>query len=507
MKNIKILAGLIVIFALLTSCEDFIDLKPESYLSEDNYYTNYDQINTALLGCLGGMRDPLNFEWKITEVRTDNARQAASGSTSTPNLELNDLDMYSVSTEHPQVYNYWYAVYKNIYNVNLVLKSLGVKYNPESGINELVDINISMDSTQRMKLAGEALFIRSYHYFNLVRLFGGVFMITEPITPPQAKKINRSSADDIYKLILADLQMSTSVLGRTRYVLTSNELGRPSLWASEALLAKVYLTLGDKTSAIPLLGDIILNSGHTLLANYADVFSITNEMNAEIIFAVRYKAGGLGMGSPFANLFAATNSGSSIISGDGSGLNYPTNEFNATFLTTDLRKTVTLGVFVGGKYPIWVKKFFSPVSIKGDAENDWPILRYSDVLLMMAEAQGYPGGITYINKTRVRAGLGDLPATVNNQTLFEVELLKERRFELAFENHRFFDLVRLNALIPTVKAYFASEYNSFYAAMAKNLVPLAVLQARVTAETTLLPIPQREIDTNNEIAIIQNPGY
>jgi hypothetical protein len=332
-------------------------------------------------------------------------------------------------------------------------------------------------------------------------------MITEPITPPQAKKVNRSSVEDIYKLINADLQFSTSVLSRTRYVSTSTELGRPTLWASEALLAKVYLTRGDKASAFPLLVDIILNSGHSMLTNYADVFAVTNEMNAEMIFAVRYKAGGLGMGSPFANLFAPQNSGSSIISGDGSGYDYPTTEFNTAFLSTDLRKAVTIATFVGGKYPLWVKKFFSPVALKSDAENDWPVLRYSDVLLMMAESQGYPAGIAYINKTRARAGLAALPATVNSPALFEVELLKERRFEFAYENQRFFDLVRLNQLIPTVKAYFASEYNTFYASMAKNLVPLVVLQARVTAEKQLLPIPQREIDTNNEIVIEQNPGY
>jgi len=122
MKNIKIFSSIMLVITLLSSCEDFIDLKPESYLSVDNYYTNYDQINTALIGCLGGMRDPLTYEWKVNEVRSDNARQANSGSTSTPNVELNDLDMFATSTEHSQVYSYWLATYKNIYNVNLVLK-------------------------------------------------------------------------------------------------------------------------------------------------------------------------------------------------------------------------------------------------------------------------------------------------------------------------------------------------------------------------------------------------
>jgi hypothetical protein len=503
MKNIKIISGFLLVFTLFVSCEEFIDLKPESYESIENYYKNYDEINIALMGCLGGMRAPLSTEWMLTEVRSDNAKQASTGSSSTPNLELNDLDMYTVSSEHLQVYNYWYAVYKNINNVNLVLKALGVKYNPVTGQNEFVDIPITIDEDKRNKLAGEALFIRAYHYFNLVRLFGGVFMLTEPATPPEAKKVDRSSVEDVYKLIVADLQSSATLIEKARYDAASKDLGLPTVWAARALLAKVYLTQGNKTDAFTLLTGIILNSGHTMLANYSDVFSITNEMNPEIIFAIRFKAGGLGIGSPFGNLFAASNSGAAIINGDGMGYNYPTSNFDAAMLATDNRKATTMSIFIAKLY---VKKFLSPVTIKNDGENDFPVLRYSDVILMMAEAQGYPAGITYINQTRARAGLSPLPASVNDQASFEVELLKERRLEFAFENQRFFDLIRLNALVPTIKAYYDSEYALHYSKYKPGLT-LATYQSRVTSEKQLLPIPQREIDTNNDLVIQQNPGY
>jgi hypothetical protein len=503
MKNIKITSGILFVLALLSSCEKFIDLKPESYESTDNYYKNYEEINVALMGCVGGMRAPLNTEWMLTEVRTDNAKQSSTGSSSTPNLELNELDMYTVSSEHLQVYNYWYSVYKNINSLNLVIEALGVKYNPVTGVNEFAEIPITLDEEERNKLAGEALFIRAYHYFNLVRLFGGVFLLSEPVTPPEAKKIDRSTVDEMYKFIIADLQFATSKLENARYDEASMELGLPSIWAAKALLAKVYLTRGNKDDAFTLLTSIILNSKHTLLANYSDVFSITNEMNAEIIFAVRFKAGGLGIGSPFANLFAASNSGAVILNGDGSGYNYPTTNFDAAMPVTDLRKAATMSIF-GAK--LYVKKFLSPVTIKNDAENDFPVIRYADVLLMMAEALGYPSGIPYINKTRVRAGLEVLPATVNNQASFEAALLKERRLEFAFENHRFFDLVRLNALIPTIKAYYESEYTLHYSKY-KPTLSLITYQSRITEEKILLPIPQREIDTNNDLVIQQNPGY
>jgi len=504
MKNMIKFSGFILVLTIFSSCQDFLNLKPESYESVENYYTNYDEINTALLGCLGGMRKPLYNEWMLTELRTDNSKQQTPTSSSAANLELNDLDLYVPGATHPQVYNYWYSVYQNIRNVNLVLDALGVQYNEASGVNEMTDININIDDAKRNKLAGEALFIRAYHYFNLVRLFGGVFMLTKPVDPIAAKQVNRSSANDIYNLILADLKASTAMLQNISYSATSAELGRPTIWASKALLAKVYLTMGNKPAAIPLLTDIILNSNHTLLANYSDVFSITNEMNAEIIFAVRYKAGGYGTGSPFANLFSPLNSGSAIINGDGTGFNYPSTNLNTAMLSTDKRKVTCIGVYSTTK--LYVTKFYSQVMIKSDAENDFPILRYPDVLLMMAEAQGYPSGITYINQTRVRAGLGILPATVTDQATFETELLKERRLEFAFENQRFFDLVRLNALIPTIKAYYASEYTSHYSTY-KPAIPLASLQARITAEKLLLPIPQRELDTNNDLVIEQNPGY
>lgn len=504
MKKIKIICSFLVVLTLITSCEDFIDLKPESYESVDNYYKNYDEINTALLGCLGGMRKPLSTEWMVTEVRSDNAKQQTPSSSSAPNLELNDLNLYVVGSPHPQVYNYWYSVYQNIRNVNLVLHALGVQYNSTDKVDELTDIKVTIDDAKRNKLIGEALFIRAYHYFNLVRLYGGVFMLTEPISPIEAKKINRSSVEDIYNLIVADLQMSSSLLSNTPYSATSSDLGRPTIWASKALLAKVHLTLGNKTEALSLLTGIILNSGHTLLANYSDVFSITNEMNAEIIFAIRFKAGGLGVGSPFANLFAPSLSGSAVINGDGMGYDYPTTNLNTALIATDKRKSVSIGTYK--TTVLYVTKYLSPVMVKNDAENDFPVIRYSDVLLMMAEAQGYPSGISYINQTRNRAGIGDLPATVNNQALFEIELLKERRLEFAFENQRFFDLVRLNALIPTMQAYFASEYTSHYSKY-KPTIPLATLQARVTIAKQLLPIPQREIDTNNDIVIEQNPEY
>jgi hypothetical protein len=397
-----------------------------------------------------------------------------------------------------------------------LLQRLGVVYDPSTGAIAFNSIDIPISENDRKQLAGEALFIRAYHYFNLVRLFGGVFLVHEPITPSQAKTMNRSTAGDIYKLIEADLNTAISSMNVLKFnQITASDRGRATGWAAKGLLAKVYLTLNRKADAIAQLQDVISNSGYSLQAKYADIFSITNEVNSEILFAIRYKAGGLGIGSPFANTFAPLGTGSAVINGDGDGLNYPTADLD-TLTNNDLRKPSLIGTFGTGSATKWyVKKFLSQVTLVDDAENDWPVLRYADILLMMAEAQGYSqSSLAFINSVRPRAGLAVYTmATVTSVAEFETALSNERRIEFAFENQRWFDLVRFNATMTTITAeqtlkdHFADEYKAHYSRYLPPTPTLSELQGNITNQKLLLPIPQREIDTNTQLVIEQNPGY
>jgi len=164
---------------------------------------------------------------------------------------------------------------------------------------------------------------------------------------------------------------------------------------------------------------------------------------------------------------------------------------------------------------LYVKKYISPMLIPDDAENDWPVIRYADVLLMLAEAQGFtPNSLQLISQVRQRAGLDALdPAVVNTVALFEQALSTERRVEFAFENQRWFDLVRYNTTLSTITAeqsmkdHFAREYQSHYRLYTAPTPTLAELQGNVTHDKLLLPIPQREIDNNTNLVIPQNPGY
>lgn len=501
----------------LFACKKIIDVVPQSNLNVATFYSNTVEAQAALAGCYNGMQLPVITEWEFTELRSDNTKQGVPASTSSTNRDLSDLDEFIPNTSNQGIYNYWFATYNNIRNVNTLLQKIGVSYDPAAGTIKFNDNPVKgMTETDRKQIAGEAMFIRAYHYFNLVRLFGGVFLVYQPISPNQATTINRSPVADIYKLIQADLTTSAaSVENKTYAQQSSANRGRATKWAANGLLAKVYLTQNRKSDAIPLLQDIISNSGYNVLPGYASVFSITNEMNSEILFAIRFKAGGLGLGSPFGNDFGPLGTGALVINGDGDGLNYPTSEID-TLTNGDLRKPTLIGSFTQGNLvKLYIKKYLNPVVIKDDGEADWPVLRFPDIQMLLAEAQGYSqASLDLINAVRPRAGEALLTlASVPNVASFEAALSRERRIEFAFENQRWFDLVRYSTTLTTINAvqrlkdHFAYEYFAHYRLYVSPTPTLAELQGYVTQDRLLLPIPQREIDTNTQIVIAQNPGY
>lgn len=536
MKQIrKISARFIIVVSLVsavTSCKKVVDVDPISNEAVKNYYKNYKEVSVALAGCYNGMQEPLINEWQFTELRSDNARQRSVNSTTNVNMELNVLNLYTAGPSHQQIYNYWLAVYKNIRNVNYVLRSLGVTY--QGGQLVFGTPTATVTDAQRDELVGQALFIRAYHYFNLVRLYGGVFIVTEPLEAAQARKVNRSSVNDCYNLIVKDLEAAVAKASAKPFgQITSTDLGRANAWSAKALLAKVYLTLPAPRAAdaLTLLNDVIANSGYGLENSFARVFAINNEMNKEILFAVRYKAGLVGLGNPMANMFAPASSGDAIINGDGGGFNYPTTSINTAFTTSatsfsDARKDVTIAAYSNSTTPLYVNKFFSKVVVANDAENDFTVLRFSDVLLLKAEAQGYDGAagssVGLINQVRERAGAGNYttgnftsafykyPASgtgsIASAADFQTAILKERRLEFAFENQRLFDLMRFGQAVTNMQNHYATEYSAYYSRF-NPTIPLATLQANINNDKLLLPIPQREIDTNTDIKIPQNPGY
>jgi hypothetical protein len=526
---------LFVGMVLSVSCEKNIDRMPLNNVAIQDYYTNAAEIQTALNGCYSGLRSTLTEEWKMTELRSDISIMGSAASKSVPNRELSDLDQFIPSTSLASIYTYWSANYANIRNINTLLNALDLNYGETTGtIARGGASKVTISDTQLKELASQALFLRAYHYFNMVRLFGGVFLVHEPISGQDAIGMKRASAAEVYKMIIADLQYAATngvSLNYTAFAASNSgtNVGKVNAWTAKALLAKVYLTLNRKSDAIPLLTDVIANSGYGLLTAglnpYADVFSVSNEMNREILFAVRYKAGGIGLGSPWPNAFAPELSGTAIVNGDGDGFNNGAYELENQYSATDTRKAFTIGIWptattaiTSSSRRVYPKKHITPVTLLNDGENDWIVMRYSDVILMLAEAQGYSqASLNLINQTRARAGVTTplTLTTVPNEQRFADSLSRERKLEFAFENARWFDMLRFDVTmtaqsentITRMKNHIAFMFANHYGRYPAPVLSLATLQSYVTPEKLLLPIPQREIDNNTKVKIEQNPGY
>lgn len=477
----------------LASCD--LNISPDSYIADTFYFQNEAEVNTAVIGCYGGMQAPMTIEWALSELRSDNTRMNSTSSTNDAFMQLLALDLGTMDASNPNIRTYWEATYQNINNCNTVL-------NPNT-------LSVVTNEQKRTQFEGEALFIRSYHYFNLVRLFGPTFLVTEEISMEESVKKERSTVDATYTQIIDDLKRAVIDLENVTY--GKEDLGRANILAAKSLLAKVYLTRKLYGDALPLLRDVVTAKGESLPVPYADIFDINKEMNDEILFTIRYKSGSLGIGSSFANTFAPQNSGTCVITGSGDGKNYPTNELASCYKTGDIRKNVSMAENYRDESkpnPIipaaYIKKYLSQVTVRYDAENDWPIIRYADVVLMYAEVlnetSGPEAGLKYLNLVRTRAKLPAIESpVVTTRYAFRTLLEDERRMELAFENHRWFDLLRWGKAKEVVNKHIHQLEWAFYSGYTSTPGDLQDYQL-------ILPIPQSVID-NNPGVITQNPNY
>ena len=473
MKNILIyLPALFLLFG----CEDFLNRAAYDQMDSENFYRNAEEINAAVMACYNGIHGTLNNEFFLTEVRSDNTRHEGQGSTTGTSLEIANLDLFKVEPSNTINNAYWEKAYHNIANCNTVL-----------GHSQVVT-----NVTLREQYDAEARFIRAYHYFNLVRLYGPLFLVTERITAEEAKNYERSTVDAVYRLIIDDLDYASRKLP-VKY--DSSNIGRVDQWGAKTLLGKVYLTLSK------------------------------NEMNKEMIFVSRYLSGGNGLGSPFANYFAPVNSENMILTGSGNGYNCPTEDLISTYNSEagETRKDVILKEFWidqkgATQYVSYVTKYLSPVTVRYDAENDWPILRFADVLLMLGEIENEFNGPTqnaldYINATRLRAGLKKVEEVqpITTKSEYRTAMAKERRLEFALENHRLFDLLRTEQLINVMRKHYTTEQmrNKSTGALtdyyANEKTPVYVKDPLLENWQLLLPIPYNVIITAPNAT--QNSGY
>lgn len=477
------LIAIAILGCSFSSCSDFLEQNPQTDLSENDFYKTADDILSAVNGAYSSLQESdIYGNWYVFgEIPSDNTRNQLSGSVTTQN----EFDQFYIDTQNSMIASFWKAAYKVINRTNTVL-------------GRIDGIEINAELANRYKL--ECKFIRALMYFNLVRVYGDVPLVLKEISISESYDILREPKENVYNQIIADLKEAQSL--PVSY--STTEDGRATQGAAKALLADVYMTLHKYAEAETILAEIINSGRYSLLENtpgslnidgYKNVFSPVNHNSKEGIFEIQFLKGGYGEGSGYANNFAPENSGTNVVTvGSTGGNNIPEMDIYNAYEEGDLRRDVSmsLGYYDNRKNNEWVEsryvcKYMDVPYQSGDASNNYPVIRYADVILMYAEALNQNGktaeACKYLNMTR-RRGFGyqttetspvDLQTTDKAQFALMVE--QERRVELAFENHRWFDLIRTGRAVEVMKSKGFS-----------------------LNETNLIcPIPQKQIDVNPKL--------
>ncbi|TAE29610.1 MAG: RagB/SusD family nutrient uptake outer membrane protein [Cytophagales bacterium] len=467
MKKIIVVLALLGSMLGLASCEEQLFQSPITSKELSNFlrneieveeYVNAVYANLQTNGLYG--RDLPAF----VEIPSDNTYSEVPAN---DGGNYGQLDLFTTIPANTLTTDAWQQSYRTIQRANVVL-------------NRIDKITYAVAATKQARI-GEMKFIRALLYFNLVRLYGDVpLVVEETVDPNDYFGKGRTPSAQVYTQIVKDLTEAITALPET-----STQAGRVVKTAAQTLLAKVLLTQKNYAEARTLLLAVVASGRHTLLPDPATVFSITNENNREIIFAVQFASGvnGNTEGSTMFQQFAP----SGTVSG-AKGHNLPTKSLYALYATTDKRRGTYLTATASG-IP-WGRKLTQPTVIT-DGGSDVVILRYADVVLMLAEVENELGNATAaatnLNLIRTRAALANTTATT--QTTLRAAIDLERRLELVNEGHRWFDLLRTGTAIQVMNDWFK----------ANNIL------VTITAKDLLMPIPQSQIDTDP--AIKQNPGY
>lgn len=474
----KIIPFFFVLF-WASSC-DVLDQVPQSNFTPDNFYNNVDDALAAVNSVYDPMNSPDMYNqvmWIIQDQATDDSEWG--GGRSTANQAKNDLDKYTFTPATSTFQSAWSNAYKAINRANTVLERVPA---------------ITMDATLQARLLAETKFMRAFYYFTLVRLFGDVPLILKETTSLNDLQAPRAPAEEVYAQIIKDFSEAESVLPASY---TGADRGRATKGAATAFLAKVYLTRQEWAKASQKAKEVIDSGVYDLWASYPEAFSIANKNGKEAVFEMQALGGGFNEGSWMQGYMRPNFDRVNNIAGFGD--DPVTRNLYDTYLAADKRRNVNIRLYSATStpaapasvdFPGYVYKYIDPsATANGEGSNNFPIIRYADVLLMYAEAlneqaAGNTEAFQVVNRIRTRAGLAELPISLS-QAEFRDAILLERRLELAFEGHRWYDLVRTKKLITAMKA--------------QN--PAIV----VSEKNYLFPIPQTERDVNPNLT--QNPEF
>jgi hypothetical protein len=497
-----IITALFIGATAFTACKkDFLNQTPESSLTNVNYWKTESDLKQGVVGAYSSLRGMGTFSfWVFGEMRSDNTTfQYNALQRGQENRE--QVDEFLVNSANTLIADFWRDSYTSIFRCNDVLDHVG---------------DIPTDDTGKAQAIAEVKFLRAFHYFNLVRQFGGVPLRLEATkSPADAPSKGRASVEQVYTQIIADLNDAAANLPEAASYGAADK-GRASKGAANALLGEVYLTQKKFAEALIPLRKV---TGYSLMPTYASIFLTTNKNNAESVFEIQYySTAGTDLSSNFMYQFAPFNSGTVVTQDPGTNLSYnsgwntPTTDLISSYEPGDARKDVSLAEgFTGTSGYVavpYIKKYNQGFVQPGQTNVDFPVIRYADVMLMIAEClneQGFTANgeaFNLLNSIRSRANLPAKTAQnvnsalqVNSQEAFREAIYQERKVELAFENHRWFDLVRTGKAVEVMNAHGKRE-------IAKAPAQYPGGAYMLTPNKILLPIPEREITLDN---LPQNP--
>lgn len=487
-----LLLAVLVITTLLPSCEKFLDSNPQGNLTQETFPVSAPDALLAINAAYAPMRFTSfhSGTFPILDIMSDDARKGSNPNDAASTI--GPYDNFTFTTTGAELDSWWSTLYQGIKMANVV-------------IVKVPDIN--MDVTLKNRYLGEAHFLRALFYFDLVRAWGGVPLVTD-LNPPL--QLARSTADQVYQLIEDDLLFAMENLPeKTGY--SSEQVGRASKGAAKGLMAKVALFQKDFINAEKYALEVINSNIYDLEPVFTDANSVAGEHGVESVFEIGAVGQEAASGNQYANVQGVRGTPNR-----GWGFNRPTPDLRGSFAENDPRikgTIIDLGDVIDGVEIIgdggtpdvtldddgniietecYNRKVWTPgTDVPSQFGHNRRLLRYADVLLIAAEAlnENNKGGeaLVYLNRVRERAREGNaelLPdITTTDQGALRELILEERRHELAMEGHRFWDLVR------TGKA-------------ATVLGPLGFQQGK----HELLPIPQNEIDLSQG-AMTQNPNW
>jgi len=510
MKTLLHIILILIVFCTVSCKQDFLVLFPEGQINEGNFYKTAGDFKQAVVGAYVPLRDVAYYAFYLDEMRSDNTKYDYN-SKDRGGAGYEQLGDFLDDASNAVIAYRWTADYKGIQRTNVLL-------------DRISNIDFTISDADKNQIIGEAKALRAHYYFDLVRCFGGVPLYLHEVKDNESAFISRSPIESVYTQIINDFSDALNLLAPPDKFPQSGRVTK-GMVATE--LGLVYLTHKDYAKATPLLLSVT-QMGYSLLPNYADVFTLANKNSKESIFEVQYKAGTDGQQSQFIYRFIPVTPNTQNILGVNynntvGGFNVPTDDMVAAYEAGDKRLDASIVIAKGvynsnidfladsvvsvlhpstpGKISkMFIKKYYNkPYGLQNNTDDNWPLYRYADVLLMLAESLNEDSkpaeALPYLNQVRTRAGLA--PTTSTDQAALRTIILHERRVELAFENHRWFDLVRTGQAITVMNTFGVKQKLKY-----SYLLPTAYT---VTQNRLIYAIPFREIQVNK--ALLQNPDY